>query len=85
MPVDHTYLPNPREPEVLREDWIDHPDLTPAQRERLRHVPDEILAEELGRAFRAYEDTFLWVLDSTRNDATAALLRRFRLFDTEEA
>jgi hypothetical protein len=60
--------------QMIRDDWADNADLSPDQRANLESLTDEQITAALERAFVRYEDMWWFVLDSTRSDATDALL-----------
>ena len=67
---------NPITVDELRADWLDAPGLTDEERQTLSQLPDGKLQEALAMAFSHYQDMYLFVLDSTRGDATQALLEQ---------
>ncbi|MFC7992149.1 hypothetical protein ACFUV2_22845 [Streptomyces pilosus] len=67
---------NPITVAELRADWHDAPDLSSEQKQVLGQLAETDLQEALDAAFRRHEDTYCRILDSTRSDATRALLER---------
>jgi hypothetical protein len=70
-------LPDLTDPEVLRDDWTDHPDLSPEEWTALGQLPDDVLVDALADAVDM--DEYLSLLDRTRETATRALLRRLQV------
>ena len=68
-------LPSPVDPNVLRDDLWDNPNLTDAQREALNGLSDDAITGALEEAFRSHEEMFYTVLDGVRSTAQARLLR----------
>ncbi len=65
---------NPINVELLKEDWVDAPYVSTAQREALERLPEDTLNAALQSAFHRVADMYYSVLDDIRHDATQALL-----------
>lgn len=62
------------QPNALKDDWDDNPNLTLEQIEYLRSVPVEKLEEALDQAFEQDDDRYLAIFDEIRMYATNLLL-----------
>ncbi|MFI0742834.1 hypothetical protein ACH4PU_32835 [Streptomyces sp. NPDC021100] len=67
---------NPVTVEALRADWNDDFRLTEDQRRALNELDPQTVADALDEAFRPHRDHWHHILDTTRADATRALVTR---------
>jgi hypothetical protein len=65
---------NPITVQMLRDDWVDDPDLSQDQVTLLQNLSDETLQDALDTALHTQEGLWFSLLDSVRSDATQALL-----------
>lgn len=64
----------PITPQMLRDDWPDHPDLSESDKLILGSLTDPQLSEALEEAGAGYENTWFQMLDEVRGTATRRLL-----------